>query len=66
LGFIVHDYAQKAQEVSQILTDAVRDGRLSIGEENETVVPTRFEDIPKTWNMLYEGKNFGKLVTKLT
>jgi NADPH-dependent curcumin reductase CurA len=29
------------------------------------IVDTKFEDIPTTWQMLFEGGNKGKLITKL-
>lgn len=29
------------------------------------MIDTAFEDIPKTWMMLYSGVNTGKLITKL-
>jgi NADPH-dependent curcumin reductase CurA len=28
-------------------------------------VPTKFEDIPKTWTKLFSGGNTGKLVTQI-
>lgn len=64
-GFIVLDYLHKRQEVVGKFVAAIKEGKLSIGDENETVVPTAFEDIPKTWMKLFEGSNTGKLVTKL-
>lgn len=64
-GFIVTDFLNKAQETIGIFTKAVEDGKLKINEESESVVETKFEDIPKTWHMLFEGGNRGKLVTKL-
>ena len=44
---------------------AAKEGKIKVGEENETVIDTKFEDIPKTWMLLFEGANTGKLVTKL-
>lgn len=32
----------------------------------ETVVDSKFDEVPQTWMRLFEGKNQGKLVTKLT
>jgi NADPH-dependent curcumin reductase CurA len=29
------------------------------------VVKTKFEDVPKTWMMLFQGGNTGKLVTEI-
>lgn len=64
-GFIVVDYLHKAPETVELLVRAVQDGKLKVSDDNESVVPTRFEDIPQTWLRLFEGKNTGKLVTKL-
>ncbi|KIV88768.1 hypothetical protein PV10_08413 [Exophiala mesophila] len=65
-GFIIIDCAPKrVAEITQLFQDAIKDGRLKIGDANETVVPTAFEDVPKTWLGLFSGKNTGKLVTKL-
>ena len=64
-GFIVTDFLGKARETIQMFVQAVKDGKLKIGDEQESVVPTKFEDIPKTWLKLFEGGNQGKLVTKI-
>lgn len=63
-GFIVIDYMDKFPEAREIFRKALEDGKLKI-EEGEQVVKTKFEDIPKTWLMLYSGGNTGKLVTAL-
>ncbi|EXJ91279.1 hypothetical protein A1O1_04389 [Capronia coronata CBS 617.96] len=64
-GFIVMDHLAKASETLELYSRAVQEGKLKISDANEQVVPTRFEDIPKTWLRLFEGGNTGKLVTKL-
>jgi NADPH-dependent curcumin reductase CurA len=64
-GFIVLDYAHRAQEVSEIFQKAIADGKLQVGDEGEHVVETKFEDVPKTWVTLFSGANQGKLITKL-
>ena len=64
-GFIVTDFLGKARETIQMFVQAVKDGKLKIGDEQESVVSTKFEDIPKTWLKLFEGGNQGKLVTKI-
>lgn len=66
-GFIVTDAieAGKAPEIIGKLVGGVTEGKIKIGSETETVVPTAFEDIPKTWTMLFEGGNQGKLITQL-
>ncbi|KAF6222873.1 hypothetical protein HO133_000924 [Letharia lupina] len=52
------------QAVKEMVT-AAKEGKIKVGEENETVVDNKFEDVPKTWMSLLEGANTGKLVTKL-
>jgi NADPH-dependent curcumin reductase CurA len=64
-GFIVLDFAKEFPEIVGKLVQGMKDGKIKGGEENETVVDTKFEDIPKTWTKLFEGGNKGKLVTKL-
>jgi len=64
-GFIVTDYLPHRAEVMDIFRKAIEEGKLTIGEESEQVVPGKFEDIPKTWMKLFEGSNTGKLVTKI-
>ncbi len=64
-GFIVSDFLDRARETQELFVKAVKDGKLKIGDENEHVVQTKFEDIPKTWHLLFEGANQGKLVTKI-
>ena len=66
-GFVILDfYAQgKAPEAVKELVTAAKEGKIKVGEANETVVDTKFEDVPKTWISLFDGANTGKLVTKL-
>ena len=64
-GFIVTDFMGTAKETQQLIVKSVEEGKLKIGAEQEQVVDTTFEDIPKTWLMLFEGANRGKLITKL-
>ena len=66
-GFIVTDYINqgKAGDTIQIFKKAIEDGKLKVGDENEQVVDTKFEDIPKTWMHLFDGRNTGKLITKI-
>jgi NADPH-dependent curcumin reductase CurA len=67
-GFIVTDaiYGGKAPAMIGSIVEKVKEGKIQIGKESETVVPTKFEDVPKTWRMLFKGGNQGKLVTDLT
>ncbi|KAH7374265.1 hypothetical protein BKA66DRAFT_171221 [Pyrenochaeta sp. MPI-SDFR-AT-0127] len=66
-GFIVTDAIEsgKAGPWIQELIKNVKEGKVQIGPETETVVPTKFEDVPKTWTLLFKGGNTGKLVTQL-
>lgn len=64
-GFIVFDYLHRMREVVELLLDAIREGRIVLGDESETVVEAGFDEIPQTWMMLFRGGNMGKLVTKL-
>ena len=66
-GFIIFDFlmAGKAEKAVGELIKATKEGKIRVGEENETIVETRFEDVPKTWMRLFEGANTGKLITKV-
>lgn len=64
-GFIIIDFLPRAAEAIDALRKALQEGKIKIGDANETVVDTKFEDVPKTWTMLFSGGNTGKLVTKL-
>lgn len=55
----------KGPQTVKEMVAAAKEGKIKVGEENETVVDTNFEDVPKTWLSLFEGANTGKLVTKL-
>lgn len=65
LGFIVFDYIHKATEVQELLVQAWRDGKIVVADETETVIQSRFEDVPRTWLKLFDGSNVGKLTTEL-
>jgi len=66
-GFIVTDAVEagKAPAMVKAIVDKVKEGKIKIGEDSETVVPTKFEDVPKTFLMLFKGGNQGKLVTEI-
>ncbi|KAF1938293.1 NAD(P)-binding protein [Clathrospora elynae] len=66
-GFIIIDAFEsgKAGGWIQELIKGVKEGKIQIGPETETVVPTKFEEVPKTWMMLFKGGNTGKLVTQI-
>lgn len=63
-GFVVLDYMSKAGEALETLRKALAEGKLQI-QEGEHIVKAGFEDVPRTWMMLFEGANQGKLVTAL-
>ena len=63
-GFIVIDYLHKTSEALDVFTKALAEGKLDV-EEGEQVVKAKFEDIPKTWMILFSGGNTGKLVTAI-
>jgi NADPH-dependent curcumin reductase CurA len=66
-GFLVTDAisAGKGVKFTQELIKAIKDKKIRIGEETETLVSTKFEDVPKTWTMLFKGGNMGKLITHI-
>lgn len=66
-GFIVIDamVSGKAGDMLGAITQGIKDGKIKIDPESETVVPTKFEDVPKTWTTLFSGGNQGKLVTQI-
>lgn len=66
-GLIVMDFIAtgKGPEAVQEMVTAAKEGKIKVGDKNETVVDTKFEAVPNTWMLLFEGANTGKLVTKL-
>lgn len=66
-GFIVLDAmtSGKAGPMLGAITQGVKDGKIKIDPESETIVPTKFEDVPKTWTTLFSGGNQGKLITEI-
>ncbi|KAF2107171.1 hypothetical protein BDV96DRAFT_306705 [Lophiotrema nucula] len=67
-GLIVTDavVSGKTGPMLQKMLAAIKEGKIKIGPESETVVPTKFEDVVKTWTLLFSGGNQGKLVTEIT
>jgi NADPH-dependent curcumin reductase CurA len=66
-GFIVTDavVAGKTAPMLKKMVEKVKEGKIKIGNDTETVVPTAFEDVPKTWTLLFSGGNQGKLITAI-
>lgn len=63
-SFIVIDYLPRYAEAIAVLSSAVKAGKLDV-KHGETLVHAKFEDIPKTWGILFDGGNTGKLVTQI-
>lgn len=63
-GFYVWDHADVLANAIPDMKKWIEEGTIDV-TEGETVVETKFEDIPKTWQRLFDGRNKGKLVTKL-
>ncbi|ORW23824.1 NADP-dependent oxidoreductase [Mycolicibacter nonchromogenicus] len=61
-GFIVLDHFQKAREAAAEIGGLIAAGKLT---PLETVVEG-FEQLPTAINMLFDGKNVGKLVVKIS
>jgi len=55
----------KYPQAREIMGKALSEGKLKI-EGGEQLVKTKFEEIPKTWMLLFSGGNTGKLVTDLS
>ncbi|RAR03037.1 nad(P)-binding protein [Stemphylium lycopersici] len=66
-GFIIVDAMEngRAGPIIQELIKSAKEGKIYLGPDTETIVPTKFEDVPKTWTMLFKGANTGKLVTEI-
>ena len=68
-GFVVHDFANdnaKRERFTQaILGSDILSGMADATDTPDTVVAGLVEDIPKIWLRLFEGRNRGKLITKL-
>jgi len=63
-GFIVLDYIKDWPTATDIFKKMLSEGQLEI-EGGEHIVETKFEEIPRTWLLLFDGSNQGKLITAL-
>jgi NADPH-dependent curcumin reductase CurA len=61
-GFVVFDFADRYGEALPVLAEAAASGELKIKEH---IVEGTIDDFPQTLQMLFEGKNTGKLVLSL-
>ncbi|CRG92631.1 hypothetical protein PISL3812_09694 [Talaromyces islandicus] len=65
-GFVVTDAGSaRWATIVGALVQSYREGKIRVAEDGQTIVPTAFEDIPKTWMRLFDGQSTGKLLTKL-
>lgn len=64
-GFIVTDHQAEFPKMIGELVEASKAGKIKIDDSNETVIDTKFEEIPNTWVKLFSGGNQGKLVSKI-
>lgn len=62
-GFIIMDLGPKLPEYTKRLVSYYKEGKLKLDDGHLTVIDTKWEDFPKTWNMLFTGGNQGKLIT---
>ncbi|KAJ4495790.1 hypothetical protein C8J55DRAFT_413460 [Lentinula edodes] len=63
-GFIVMDYYHRRGEGIEVISSAIKEGKLSVAG-GETIVRTGFEKVPEVWIRLFRGENTGKLVTQI-
>ncbi|KAF2665450.1 NAD(P)-binding protein [Microthyrium microscopicum] len=66
-GFVVTD-AIPSGRYSKITDELIRgfkEGKIRAAEHGQTIISANFEDIPKTWMMLFRGTGTGKLITEL-
>ena len=59
-GFIVRDYLHRANEAREQLTLWIKEGKL----KNKDTFVEGFENLPKAFIGLFEGKNMGKYIVK--
>lgn len=67
-GFIVFDFYHKASAAVEVISKALKDGRIKSSEGVSLVDLTDkpFSDVPKVWYRLFtDEKPLGKLVTKI-
>ena len=60
-GFIVIDYAARFGSAAQELMDWITSGKLTFQED----IQEGFENAPRTFLRLFEGKNMGKQLLKI-
>ncbi|KAK9251980.1 hypothetical protein V1507DRAFT_481986 [Lipomyces tetrasporus] len=61
-GLVVTDATPaRFTEIIGALIKGYQEGKLKAREDGQTIVETTFEDIPKTWMRLWDGRSTGKL-----
>ena len=63
-GFVILDYLHRP-EGTQALISAIKEKKLVLAGGETVVEVSGLEEVPQVWYRLFEGKNQGKLVTKL-
>ena len=66
-AYTLAEYYDRIEEADEKLALAVTSGKLKVdGAEMIVDVEGKLEEIPRIWNWLFEGKNTGKLITKVS
>ncbi|KAL6245745.1 quinone oxidoreductase [Rhinocladiella similis] len=53
------------EKIVNELVGAYQQGKIKATKQGLSILPTRFEDVPKTWLTLFDGSSSGKLLTQL-
>jgi len=64
-GFVILDYYHRQAEAIDVLSTAIKEGKLSVSEGETIVRCTEFEKVPDIWMRLFNGENTGKLITQI-
>ncbi|KAJ3715054.1 hypothetical protein C8R42DRAFT_228117 [Lentinula raphanica] len=64
-GFVVMDYYHRRSEAVEVLSSAIKEGKLTVTGGETIVRCPDFEKIPDVWMRLFRGENTGKLVTQV-
>ncbi|KAF3393548.1 hypothetical protein DPV78_009837 [Talaromyces pinophilus] len=52
-SFITFDLGERIGEYMDKLTQVVKEGKIKLSDDNNTVVGTKWEDFLRTWNLLF-------------
>ncbi|KAL1857246.1 quinone oxidoreductase [Paecilomyces lecythidis] len=66
-GFVVLDALPTGRwaQIVDTLVKEYEEGNIKATKEGVTLVPAKFEDVPKIWMRLFEGQGTGKLLTQV-